>query len=82
MNTRTLGDTILEVSNISLSFGGIKALTNISFNVKEHEIRSIIGPNGAGKTSMLNCINGVYVPQEGQIIFCKKAFNHLSSHDI
>ena len=50
-----------------MSFGGVKALTNISFNVKEHEIRAIIGPNGAGKSSMLNVINGVYRPQEGQI---------------
>jgi ABC-type glutathione transport system ATPase component len=52
--------------NISLRFGGVKALTDISFDVREHEIRAIIGPNGAGKSSMLNCINGVYTPQEGQ----------------
>jgi branched-chain amino acid transport system ATP-binding protein len=54
---------ILDVKNISLRFGGVKALTDISFNVREHEIRSIIGPNGAGKSSMLNCINGVYTPR-------------------
>lgn len=64
--------TILRVENISLSFGGVKALTNISFDVKEHEIRSIIGPNGAGKSSMLNVINGVYHPQEGTIYFQDK----------
>ncbi|MFY7791973.1 MAG: ATP-binding cassette domain-containing protein, partial [Candidatus Fonsibacter ubiquis] len=48
-----IGKPILEVKNISLSFGGVKAITNISFNVLEHEIRAIIGPNGAGKSSML-----------------------------
>jgi branched-chain amino acid transport system ATP-binding protein len=66
-NNRKTGEVILDLQGISLSFGGVKALTNISFNVKEHEIRAIIGPNGAGKSSMLNVINGVYRPQEGQI---------------
>ncbi|MCL4698709.1 MAG: ATP-binding cassette domain-containing protein, partial [Burkholderiaceae bacterium] len=59
---RRQGDVILEVKNISLRFGGVKALTDISFDVREHEVRAIIGPNGAGKSSMLNCINGVYTP--------------------
>lgn len=62
-----IGDVILDLQNISLSFGGVKALTDISFNVREHELRAIIGPNGAGKSSMLNVINGVYTPQEGSI---------------
>jgi len=62
-----VGAPILELDSISLRFGGVKALTNISFNVLEHEVRAIIGPNGAGKSSMLNVINGVYVPQEGTI---------------
>jgi branched-chain amino acid transport system ATP-binding protein len=66
---RNIGPEILDLQNISLSFGGVKALTNISFNVREHEIRAIIGPNGAGKSSMLNVINGVYRPQQGQIIY-------------
>ena len=66
---KKIGDVILDVQNISLSFGGVKALQDISFNVKEHEIRAIIGPNGAGKSSMLNCINGVYTPQQGTITF-------------
>ena len=61
--------------NISLRFGGVKALTDISFNVREHEIRSIIGPNGAGKSSMLNCINGVYTPSEGSITFRGQTFS-------
>lgn len=69
MATRQIGDVILDIENISLRFGGVNALTNISFNVKEHEIRAIIGPNGAGKSSMLNCINGVYTPQAGSITF-------------
>jgi len=62
-----IGAPILELDGVSLRFGGVKALTNISFNVLEHEIRAIIGPNGAGKSSMLNIINGVYRPQEGTI---------------
>ena len=62
-----IGDPILEVKNISLSFGGVKAITNTSFRVLSHEIRAIIGPNGAGKSSLLNCINGIYRPQEGTI---------------
>jgi branched-chain amino acid transport system ATP-binding protein len=66
---KLIGDVILDVKNISLSFGGVKALTDISFNVREHEMRAIIGPNGAGKSSMLNCINGVYTPQQGSISF-------------
>ncbi len=66
---RQIGDVILDLRHISLSFGGVKALTDISFNVREHEIRAIIGPNGAGKSSMLNVINGVYRPQQGEIIY-------------
>ncbi|WNJ99732.1 ABC transporter ATP-binding protein [Thalassospiraceae bacterium LMO-JJ14] len=66
---RKIGDTILAVDQISLSFGGVKALSNISFSVNEHEVFAIIGPNGAGKSSMLNCINGFYHPQEGTITF-------------
>ncbi|MGF1651582.1 MAG: ABC transporter ATP-binding protein [Hyphomicrobiaceae bacterium] len=58
---------MLSVENISLSFGGVKAIQNVSFNVRQGEIRAIIGPNGAGKTSMLNVINGFYHPQEGTI---------------
>ncbi len=63
------GEVILSFDNISLSFGGVKALTSIGFDVREHEIRAIIGPNGAGKSSMLNVINGVYHPQQGEIVF-------------
>ena len=66
---RKSGDVILQLSGISLAFGGVKALTDISFDVREHEVRAIIGPNGAGKSSMLNVINGVYTPQVGRITF-------------
>ena len=70
MNTqRAFGDVLLEVKNISLSFGGVKALTDISFDILEGEIRAIIGPNGAGKSSMLNVINGFYHPQQGEVWF-------------
>jgi branched-chain amino acid transport system ATP-binding protein len=68
-NARRIGSVILDLKNISLSFGGVKALTDISFDVREHEIRAIIGPNGAGKSSMLNVINGVYRPQKGEIVY-------------
>ena len=67
--SKKIGDVILDLQNISLRFGGVKALTDISFDVREHEIRAIIGPNGAGKSSMLNVINGVYHPQEGRIFW-------------
>ena len=79
---RKIGEVILEVKNISLRFGGVKALTDISFDVREHEVRAIIGPNGAGKSSMLNCINGVYAPQEGQITFRGKTFSHMNSRQV
>jgi branched-chain amino acid transport system ATP-binding protein len=63
------GGPLLSVETVSLSFGGIKALTDVSFAIAAGEIRAIIGPNGAGKTSMLNVINGFYHPQEGRITF-------------
>ncbi|MBM3361116.1 MAG: ABC transporter ATP-binding protein [Betaproteobacteria bacterium] len=82
MNQKKIGDVILDVRNISLSFGGVKALTDISFDVREHEVRAIIGPNGAGKSSMLNCINGVYTPQSGTIAFRGRTFDHMDSHEV
>src|SRR5258707_3764154 len=62
-------EVLLAVENISLSFGGVKALTDISFDIARGEVRAIIGPNGAGKSSMLNCINGFYHPQQGSITY-------------
>jgi branched-chain amino acid transport system ATP-binding protein len=82
MKENKLGEVILDVQNISLSFGGVKALSDISFNVREHEIRAIIGPNGAGKSSMLNCINGVYMPQQGTITFRGRKFDHMDSRQV
>ena len=63
------GDVLLAVENVSLAFGGIKAITDVSFDIRKGEIRAIIGPNGAGKTSLLNVINGFYHPQQGRITF-------------
>ncbi|MCB9929362.1 MAG: ABC transporter ATP-binding protein [Alphaproteobacteria bacterium] len=62
-------ETLLTVENITLRFGGVRALTDVSFDIRRGEIRAIIGPNGAGKSSMLNCINGFYHPQEGRITY-------------
>jgi branched-chain amino acid transport system ATP-binding protein len=67
--SRRIGDVLLGVENISLSFGGVRAIQDVSFDVRKGEIRAIIGPNGAGKTSMLNVINGFYHPQQGVITF-------------
>ncbi len=74
---RAVGGVILAVEDISLAFGGVKALSGVSFDVLEHEIRAIIGPNGAGKSSMLNVINGVYRPQEGRITFLGESRDHM-----
>lgn len=63
------GDVLLAVENISLAFGGVKAVSGVSFDIRKGEIRAIIGPNGAGKTSLLNVINGFYHPQQGRIVF-------------
>jgi branched-chain amino acid transport system ATP-binding protein len=67
--TKRIGEPILTADHIILSFGGVRALRDVSFEIREHEILAIIGPNGAGKTSMLNVINGFYHPQEGTISY-------------
>lgn len=79
---RRIGEVILSVENISLAFGGVRALTDISFDVREHEIRAIIGPNGAGKSSMLNVINGVYTPQQGRVTLRGRSFDHMEPHEV
>ena len=66
---RTIGGVLMEMKNITLRFGGVVAIKDISFDIREGEIRAIIGPNGAGKSSMLNVINGFYHPQEGEVWF-------------
>jgi branched-chain amino acid transport system ATP-binding protein len=66
---RRFSEVLLSVENITLNFGGVRALNAVSFDIRKGEIRAIIGPNGAGKTSMLNVINGFYHPQSGLITF-------------
>ncbi|WP_444453337.1 ABC transporter ATP-binding protein [Rhodobacter capsulatus] len=66
---RSIGPTLMELRNITLRFGGVVAIKDISFDIREGEIRAIIGPNGAGKSSMLNVISGFYVPTEGEVWF-------------
>jgi branched-chain amino acid transport system ATP-binding protein len=70
----------LKANNLLMAFGGIQALMDVSFEVKKGEIFSIIGPNGAGKTVLLNCINGLYHPQRGQIYFEGKEISKLKPH--
>ena len=74
-------NVLLSMSNISLSFKGVKAITDISFNVNQGEICSLIGPNGAGKSSLLNVINGVYQPDDGQITFDGETRTKMKPHD-
>jgi len=76
------GEEILSVRDISLSFVGVKALTDITFDLLKGEVRAIIGPNGAGKSSMLNVINGFYHPQQGEVWYCGKKRGSLKPHQI
>ena len=76
-----IGEILLSVDHISLAFGGVKALTDICFGIREKEVFAIIGPNGAGKTSMLNVINGFYHPQEGEITYKGVHRKQMKSHD-
>ncbi len=73
---------LLQVDRVTLNFGGTTALLDVSFDVRQGEIRAIIGPNGAGKTSMLNCISGFYRPQKGQIHFKKNDLTKVATHKI
>jgi branched-chain amino acid transport system ATP-binding protein len=77
---RAGGEVILAVEGVWLAFGGVKALADVSFDVREHEIRAIIGPNGAGKSSLLNVINGVYRPQQGRITFRGETRTAMQPH--
>jgi branched-chain amino acid transport system ATP-binding protein len=72
MTTETEKQVRIHIDNISLSFGGAKALIDVNLDIKDHEILAIIGPNGAGKTCILNCLNGFYKPQKGEIYFDEK----------
>jgi len=72
----------LKAEGLELSFGGVRALSDVSVEVKELEILAIIGPNGAGKTCLLNCINGFYRPQKGKLFFEGQEITKLPSHKI
>ncbi len=80
MTETLLPETLLEVANVSLRFGGVQAIADVSFDIRRGEIRSIIGPNGAGKTSMLNVINGFYHPQDGTITYRGKTRSRMRPH--
>jgi branched-chain amino acid transport system ATP-binding protein len=75
------GDVLLAIDQVSLAFGGVKAVAGVSFDIRKGEIRAIIGPNGAGKTSMLNVINGFYQPQQGRITFKGKVRLRMRPYD-
>jgi len=76
-----VGDVLLSVEDVTLSFGGVKAVSGVSFDIRKGEIRAIIGPNGAGKTSMLNVINGFYHPQKGRITFKGETRTRMLPHE-
>ena len=81
MSSEQTTETLLQVDAISLSFGGVHALVDVSFDIHKGEVRSIIGPNGAGKSSMLNVINGFYHPQEGTITYQGHARKQMRPYD-
>jgi branched-chain amino acid transport system ATP-binding protein len=78
---REIGAPVLEVEGVSLAFGGVVALQDVSFDVREREIRAIIGPNGAGKSSLLNVINGFYHPQQGSVSFKGRKRRRVDPHE-
>ena len=73
----TEGGVRLRIDNLLLSFGGVSALADVSMEVRDNEILAIIGPNGAGKTALLNCINGFYKPQKGEIVYDGKRITRM-----
>jgi branched-chain amino acid transport system ATP-binding protein len=81
VDTGAVAGALLSVQNIPLRFGGVRAITGVSFHVNRGEISSIIGPNGAGKSSMLNIINGVYRQQTGTVTFLGKTHDHMRPHE-
>ena len=82
LSPRKIGETVMEMKNITLRFGGVTAIKDVSFDIREGELRAIIGPNGAGKSSMLNVINGFYHPQEGEIWFHGQKRGAMKPHEI
>ena len=80
-NSLREGDPLLEVEDVHMFFGKVAALAGVSLKIRKGQIHSVIGPNGAGKTVMMNCINGLYRPQKGNIIFKGQRINHLKPHE-
>jgi branched-chain amino acid transport system ATP-binding protein len=78
---RQVGDVLLKVENVTLSFGGVSALSDVSLEVRSGEICAIIGPNGAGKSSLLNVINGVYHPRRGSVTFHGVKRRRMDPHE-
>lgn len=74
--------SLLEVKNVSMFFGGLAAISSVSFDVKKGEILGLIGPNGAGKTTMFNVVNGFYDPTKGEVFFKDKKISGLKPHQI
>ena len=78
---KNVGEVLLAVADVSLSFGAVQALVGVSFDIREREILAIIGPNGAGKTTMLNVLNGWYPPDEGSITFRGETRRRMRPHE-
>lgn len=74
--------TLLSVENLSMRFGGVTAVDDVSFSVEEGQIASIIGPNGAGKTTFFNCLSGVYIPTSGRIVFSGEDITPIPDHAV
>src|SRR3979411_2580319 len=81
MRAPDTNEILVQVEGVSLAFGGVKAVTDVSFDIRRGEIRAIIGPNGAGKTSLLNIINGFYHPQHGRIAFKGRTRARMRPYD-
>lgn len=77
-----LNNNILEIKNLSISFGGLKAVSDVSFDLKKGELLGLIGPNGAGKTTLFNMLSGVYTPSSGDIILDGQKTNGIPSHEL
>jgi len=74
--------SLLEIRDVSKRFGGLSALSNVSYSVNQGEILGLIGPNGAGKTTLFNVVNGFYPPTRGEVLFKKEKISHLKPHQI
>ena len=80
--TQNKNKVAISINSLSLRFGGLQALNDVSLEIRAGEILAIIGPNGAGKTSFFNCINGFYHPYKGQVLYQGKDLTRLKPHKI